>query len=464
MEKENPMEKVNAWIKNSIMLKLTTIAILMLLLLIPTSMIRSIINERQYLNDQAVEEVSSKWAEQQEVAGPVLTIPVVYEYGNTDKGNPIQETKNWHILPESLDISGVIDPEQLRRGIYEIVVYESQLDFEGTFKVPVIDSTNLKEIRFDKAFLTIGISDLRGIKNQVKVEWLDNDLSVQPGSKIPQIIYSGITVALPDLQALPTDPVQFRFSMNLQGSKDLAFVPVGSSTKVNLKSAWDAPSFNGNFLPDNREVSEEGFSADWSVLQLNRNYPQSWFGSLKLKNKAISANSPPVDYQSSSIFGDSAFGVELLLPLDDYQKSMRSAKYAVMTISLTFLIFFLVEILNKKKIHPFQYILVGLSLCLFYTLLVSISEHSNFNFAYGISTVGIVSMISLYTLSIFKMKRLTYLLSVTLIGIYGFLFVTLQLSDYALLMGSIGLFLILGLTMYFTRNINWYRLNIETTS
>ena len=159
---------------------------------------------------------------------------------------------------------------------------------------------------------------------------------------------------------------------------------------------------------------------------------------------------------------ESSFGVDLIKPIDDYQKSLRSAKYAAMAIALTFLIFFLVEILNKKKIHPFQYALVGLALCLFYILLVSISEHSNFNIAYGISSVGIVVMISLYSLSVFKKLNLSLILISTLCGIYGFLFVTLQLADYALLMGSIGLLLILGLTMYFTRNINWYKLNMET--
>jgi inner membrane protein len=133
-----------------------------------------------------------------------------------------------------------------------------------------------------------------------------------------------------------------------------------------------------------------------------------------------------------------------------------------MTISLTFLIFFLVEILNKRKIHPFQYALVGLALCLFYILLVSIFEHSNFNLAYGISTTGVIFMISLYSLSVFKKIKLSLKFLSTLVGLYGFLFVTLQLADYTLLMGSIGLTLILALTMYFTRNINWYKLNIET--
>ncbi|MCH7513607.1 MAG: cell envelope integrity protein CreD [Bacteroidetes bacterium] len=445
MTTENTLiEKVNNWMKNSVTLKLVIITILMLLLLIPTLMIKDIINEREELSNQAIEEVSSKWAERQQINGPILTIPLIYEY---DINNKIVTTiKYWHLLPENLKIDGKIEPEKLRRGIYEVVVYKSNLSVKGNFDlVQQPDRANLKEIKYDQSFLTIGISDLRGIKNQINFKWDKQNLSVKPGSKISSLAYSGVTVDLPNIQDKIGKKVNFEFLLNLRGSQNISFVPVGSTTEVNLSSGWESPSFNGNFLPDTREINSDGFKANWLILQLNRNFPQSW-----------------IETDQSTKMKEAAFGVDLIIPLDDYQKSMRSAKYAVMTIALTFLVFFLVEILNKRKIHPFQYILVGLALCLFYILLVSITEHSNFNFAYGISTLGIVSMVTLYSLSIFKAKKLTILLTSTLVGIYGFLFVTFQLSDYALLMGSIGLTLILGATMYFTRKINWYKLNIET--
>lgn len=442
MNKENNIfERVNSWIRNSVMLKLFTITILMLLLLIPASMIKSIISEREVLSEAAIQEVSSKWADKQQINGPVLTIPLVYEY--LEEGKLIQTTRYWYLLPEVLNINGKVEPEKLRRNIYEIVVYKSNLNVSGKFvfdKTP--DQENLKSIQYKKAFLTVGISDLKGIKDQIVLKWNSQPLKVEPGSLISDIIYSGVTIGIPNLEAQMEKPIDFSFSLNLHGSQNLSFVPLGSTTQVNLTSNWPSPSFNGNFLPNHREITPEGFKADWKVLQLNRNYPQSWVGSSQGRK-----------------MDSAAFGVNLLLPLDDYQKSMRSAKYAVMTIALTFLIFFLVEILNGRKIHPFQYILVGLALTLFYILLISISEHSNFNIAYAISTLSIVTMITLYSLSIFKAKKLTMLLVTTLIGIYGFLFVTLQLADYALLMGSIGLTLILAATMYFTRNINWYKLN-----
>jgi inner membrane protein len=228
-------------------------------------------------------------------------------------------------------------------------------------------------------------------------------------------------------------------SLDLQGSENISFVPIGSTTNVTLSSGWTSPSFNGSFLPKQRDITDAGFTSNWQVLELNRSFPQYW-----------------IDESYDSQIAESAFGTNLLLPLDDYQKSMRSAKYAIMTIGLTFLIFFMIEILNKRKIHPFQYILVGLSLSIFYVLLVSLSEHVSFNLSYLISTLAVVGMITAYSLSIFQKRSQTVLLSTVMTGLYGFMFVTLQLADYALLLGSIGLLVIIGLTMYFTRNINWY--------
>lgn len=452
-EQTTPAQHVSNWIKNSVTLKLITITVLMLLLLIPTSMIKSVIYERELLSEVTDAEVSSKWAQSQQINGPILTIPILYEYeeevdSKKKKTRTVQQTYYYHMLPEALNIDGEVAPERLKRGIYEVVVYQSALGITGNFKLDhtnlnqKIKQANLKEIRYDQAFLTVGISDLRGIKDRIAVRWNDQPLTAKPGSLISGMISSGVTIELPNLKDMVDSTVGFDFTLALQGSKNMSFVPLGNVTEVTLQSNWDSPSFNGNFLPDFREVTESGFSAKWKVLQLNRNLPQSWFGT----NHADNMN-------------NAAFGVDLISPIDDYQKSMRSAKYAVMTIALTFLIFFLVEILNKRRIHPFQYALVGFGLCLFYVLLVSISEHSNFNFAYGVSTFGIITMISLYSISVFKAKKLTMLLVATLLGIYGFLFVTLQLADFALLMGSIGLTIILGLTMYFTRNINWYKLN-----
>ncbi|QDH78769.1 cell envelope integrity protein CreD [Echinicola soli] len=443
MKNENTVfEKIGNWVSHSVTLKLLVITILVLLLLIPSSMIMDLIAEREALSQAATEEVSMKWANNQQLNGPVLTIPLVYEYKEKEELKEV--VKYLYLLPNNLQVDGEVVPEKLKRGIYEVIVYKSQLAVSGSFDLmEKVDRTNLKQIQYGKAFLTIGISDLRGIKEELAVDWGGVDCQVKPGSKVPSIITQGITVDLPNLESSMGTKVPFHFSLNLQGSRSISFVPVGGTTEVNVNSPWPSPSFYGNFLPDQRKVTGQGFEARWKVLQLNRNFPQSW-----------------VDEMQGSNLQAAAFGVDLIFPVDDYQKSIRSAKYAVMTILMTFLIFFLVEVLNKRKIHPFQYALVGLGLCLFYVLLVSISEHTDFNTAYAIAAFGVVAMIVLYSLTVFRKKKLSLLLLAVLVGAYSFLYVTLQLTDYALLMGSVGLTVMLAMTMYFTRNIDWYQLSI----
>lgn len=437
----NYLENVGQSIKRSVTLKLLSIFILMMLLMIPMSYVKSLIHERQTLKQQTIKEVSDKWANEQYVYGPILTIPLQKKVIEDDKIKIIHNQA--HILPSKLIVNGNVAPKTLRRGIYEVVVYDSKLSFTGKFDNVSGYLSDLKgyEAFPEEAFLTINISDLRGIKEKIVVKWNDNKKDVEPGSNIPSLISSGITVKN-ILQSNDHNTFDFSFDLQLQGSQFLGFIPLGKETNVHLTSDWKDPSFSGSFLPEDRNVTEDGFNAEWQVLELNRNYPQSWIGDRNIK-----------EVQKSS------FGVNLLLPTNDYQKSMRSAKYALLAISLTFLTFFLVEIFNKSRVHPFQYILIGLSLCLFYTLLVSISEHSNFNLAYLISSVAIISIIGLYAKSILHNVKQTVVLVIILCFTYTFVYITLQVQDYALLIGSIGLTAILAFTMYITRNVNWYQLS-----
>jgi len=442
----SPIAKAKQKLRTSPTFKLIAIGIIILILLIPTSMITSIIHEREMMSDSAIREVSSKWAQTQDITGPILTLPYTKQYLIDEKKH--YSNHLFHILPKRLNINADVDPRQLKRGIYDIVVYNSKLKIDGTFGMSEINKlTEAHEIKWSEAYITMGIADLRGIKNQLELTWDQEQLQVDPGSRITQIIGSGVTITTPIEKSDIDRNIPFAMDINLNGSKNLSFVPVGGITSVNISSPWTTPSFNGLILPDSREVTSEGFTANWQTLELNRNYPNSWKDN-SVTNKLL----------------ESRFGVDLLMPIDDYQKSMRSAKYAILILSLTFLIFFLVEIMNHRKIHPFQYTLVGLALSLFYILLVSISEHSNFNMAYLVSSIAIVLMIGLYSLSVFNNKKLSMVLVLILSGLYGFLFVTLQLVDYALLMGGIGLAVILSTTMYFTRKIDWYNVGEKATN
>jgi inner membrane protein len=226
--------------------------------------------------------------------------------------------------------------------------------------------------------------------------------------------------------------------MNLNGSGKVQFVPLGKETTVMIGSTWADPSFIGEFLPTEREVTDIGFTAQWDVQYLNRSYPQ-----LIMENETV-------DIEAS------AFGVELLFPADSYQKTERTAKYAVLFIGLAFLAFFLIEILNSLRIHPVQYLLVGVALVVFYTLLLSLSEHIGFGLAYVIASLSLVSVISGYSGSILGSVRLGALMAALTGTLYGFMFVVLQLEDYALLFGSVGLFIVVAITMYMTRRVDWY--------
>lgn len=206
---------------------------------------------------------------------------------------------------------------------------------------------------------------------------------------------------------------------------------------VTLNSDWNNPSFSGNFLPFSREIDDDGFSSKWKILHLNRNYPQKWTGSR---------------YQ----IAESEFGVNLRVTVDEYQKTIRTAKYAIMFIGLTFLTFFMIELLGGKSVHPIQYLLIGFGLLIFYTLLLSFTEHISFNSSYMLASSAIIILITLYAKSVIKENKLTLLIMGILVLLYGYLFIVIQLQDYALLMGSIGLFLILALMMYLTRNIDWF--------
>jgi inner membrane protein len=437
-------ERLNHYIASSITVKLVSIGVLIVILLIPMSMIKSLIEEREHTSREAIHEVQQKWGGTQRVCGPILTVPYKSFYTKIDKDGEEKQffqLKYAHFLPEELNISGTINPEMRNRGIYEIIVYDSQLSLSGSFGKPDFNKLKVEEesVIWENAFLSVGIPDLRGIKENITVQWNEDQHIFESGSNILDVLESGVNAEV----AIAQDISGYGFKMNIlmNGSKNLSFVPLGKETGVELASAWPNPSFEGAFLPDIRTVTADGFKSSWKVLNLNRNFPQQWTG-------------------NNVKFDASTFGVNLLLPVDQYQKSMRSAKYATLFIGLTFMIFFFVEVKNKKRIHPFQYILVGLALCVFYTLLISLSEHINFNFAYLAASVGVISIITAYSRSIFKSGVLMYSMMTFLIALYAFMFVIIRSQDFALLIGSLALFIILAAVMYLSKNIDWYE-NVE---
>jgi len=445
MEKSSSLlDRFNNWARNSVTLKLAAVGILILILLIPSSMISSLIRERQSLRDEAVGEVSSKWGGSQTLSGPAISIPYYTTVVNQN-GRSETQVAYAHFLPDSITITGELKPEKRYRGIYVVVLYNSQLTISGSFSNLNFDALPVSKsaLRLKDAFLSFGITDMKGIRENITVKLNDTTYNFNPGVETSEIIGSGVSFPL---NMEEPGNFSFSFSLNLNGSSDIGFLPFGKETNVEIKSSWGDPSFEGEFLPEKRTIQEDGFSASWRVLQLNRNYPQQGIGGFVHTNSG------------------SWFGVRLLLPVDEYQKITRSTKYCVMFIILTFITFFFVEVLNRKRIHSIQYLLVGFAITLFYILLLSMSEHISFNLSYLIASVIILLLVTLYGKAILKSNKLTALLFIILTVLYVFFYSLLQLQDYALLMGSFGLLFILAIIMYLTRKIDWYSFSNDDDS
>lgn len=450
-------DRINNWMRNSLSFKLFVIGFLILILLIPISMIESIIRERKILRDNATVEVSSKWGNAQVIGGPVITIP----YKNVIKGKKDEDdtytTEYAHFLPEQLSINGEVNTEKRKRGIYTVVLYNTKMKINGSFSSLDVNKLGIDatKLEYQNAFISLGISDLKGIREKVVLTANNTPYNLDPGIPVHEIFSSGVSIPI---KITPTEKIDFQAALDINGSSSIYFLPFGKETTVSLTSKWSSPSFEGSFLPDNRIVDANGFKAEWKVLHLNRNYPQQGMGSFINTNSNLThvTAAPYPEAKASNTQEAGEFGVRLMLPVDEYQKTTRSAKYSTMFVMLTFLVIFFSEILRGVRVHPIQYLLVGFAACLFYLLLLSFSEHVNFNNAYLIGCIAILSLIAFYVYAIFKNKSATLVVTVTLAILYGFFYTLLQLEEYALLLGSIGLLLILGGVMYLTRNIDWY--------
>lgn len=457
-ETTTPQKEKSTKNRDAITLKILLIAVLIIVLLIPMFMIQNLISEREDTAKKAVNEVQQKWSGAQIIVGPVLTVTYSYE---GDKENSITGTVNY--LPEQLDIAGDVTTQELKRGLYEVIVYNSSLELKGKFIAKdLLKTEGSRKINWDtNATLNLGLTDLRGICEQVALSWNDQKYNLEPGVHPKNISTSGVSVKVNISPLLePDGTVNFSIKLNTKGSESILFAPVGRTTSVQLTSNCPTPSFTGAFLPQEREVTPKGFTSTWKVLEINRSYPQALPGNpiFLYDYNETTGYQPSKENQAcvSSTITPSIFGADLLFPVDHYQKSMRSAKYAFLIIVLTFVVCFFVEIVQNKNIYPLQYLLVGLALCLFYTLLVSTSEHISFTWAYLISAVATTTLITLYMVGILKIKKTAFTIGGLLVCLYTYIFFLIQLETYALLAGSIGLFIILAIIMYFSQKINWH--------
>ena len=431
-------------IGRSAMVRILIIGFLILLLLIPVQFVRGLIEERMYRYNDAVTEIASRWGGSQTIQGPVIMVPFQRVTART-KDQVEVAMDQAYFLPEELDYNGDLQAQTRKRGIYEAVLYPLSLDVKGSFRLPqsIPYRGEIRRIFWDQAVLIVSIPDTRGIKEQLTLNWNGVERSFLPGTAGSELFAQGLHIPL-QINPLAGGTANFAFSVNLQGSSDFFVTPMGKSTTLNLKSNWANPGFTGSLLPDSHNITDGGFTANWNTSFFGRGYAQEFVASETASH--------------ASLF-PSRFGLELIMPVDHYQKSERAVKYAILFLTVTFAGYFLFEIFGARRIHPVQYLMVGSAMVIFYVLFTSFSEHMPFAVSYLIAAVAVVLLISLYTLAILRDKSRALVAGGLMTGLYSYLYVVLTREDTALLLGSVALFILLAVVMYLTRNVDWYSLS-----
>ncbi|MEZ4103833.1 MAG: cell envelope integrity protein CreD [Candidatus Paceibacterota bacterium] len=426
---------------NGLTKKLLTLAILMGVAWIATQFVWGVIQDREDRQREVSAQISEQWSRPQTIAGPVLTIPVE-KTSITPTGERGVSTVILTLLPQNLSYDSQVAAKLLTRGVYDTPVYTTTVSGAGNFDLSNINKEVGADSRilWDKAVVSINVSDPRGISSMFDLVLNENKYQLLPASNFSIINNSGVHAEV------KIDPGQtsypFSFDFPLKGSREISFLPLGENTDVTINSDWNTPSFIGEFLPEERSINENGFSATWKITSYGKNLPQSWIG-----------NSATIN---PDVLLSKTFGVGLYQEVDFYTMVDRSTKYSILFISLTFLTFFMYEILAGLRIHPVQYLLVGLAIALFYLLLLSFAEIIGFVAAYVTAALATTLLITGYCFSVLKLKKRALSILALLTALYGYLYILLQLDQYSLLFGSVLLFGVLAIVMYITRNLDWY--------
>lgn len=436
--------KISTTERGNLTVKLIGLGVLIIISWIATQLVWGVVQERQGRQAEVAEEISLQWSRPQTVAGPVVTIPVEKTYVSTT-GERSVETTTLTLLPKKLSYDSAIETQIRTRGVYETPVYTTVVKGAGSFDLTDIELKPIADtkILWDKAVVSLNVSDTRGISSVFSLTLNGEPHEMLPASEFTTLGTSGVHAEVSLTALVPN--YDFSFEMPLKGSRQLSFLPLGEETRVTLDSSWNAPSFTGEFLPDERNIRDTGFDASWRVASYGKNIPQSWVG-----------NDMVVD---SETLNSKAFGVGLYQEVDFYTMIDRATKYGILFITLTFLTFFMYEVLGGLRIHPVQYLLVGLSLAVFYLLLLSFAEIIGFLPAYLTGAALTTLLISGYSMSVLKTKKKTFSIVFLLVALYTYLYVLLQLETYSLLFGSVLIFGVLGTVMFITRKLDWYALS-----
>jgi inner membrane protein len=428
--------------KSVLFWKITTLLGLMILMMIPVSQLMDVVQERSGYRQSVVGQVSESTSRAQRILGPLIVIPyTLREEKKNEKGEiELQVSRHQrYVLPESLVVNGKPNVEIRKLGIYQTQVYQGPLDFQATFAQPDLADLQHSNVTVGQPFLLVSLSDSRGIKSISALKGTQQQSKFEPGTKVnglSQGIHAPLALASLQKEGLTAD-----FTLTLAGTSSLSLVPLGRSSELMLQSNWPHPNFLGNFLPDERKVTDKGFSARWR---------STWFAN----------NINSAFFYDDNIMGENklpTFTTSLIEPVDHYQLTERAVKYAVLFLGLTFMAFFLFETLTGLRVHPIQYLLVGAALVLFYLILLAFSEHLGFDMAYLLASVACSGLIAFYLSAVLRGKLRGMLFAASLLLLYGVLYLLLQSEDNALVLGSVLLFGILAGIMLLTRKLDWYQ-------
>ncbi len=493
-----------------LLLKMATILVLIGLLLVPLSMISSVIAERQSQRAAAEASVKESTSGPQRIAGPVLLIPYRTRHlekqrvptkqlvrlpdadptaghaspaphqvaaatrtlqpatkaataadaaAATDPGAlyvtrtvikiETKEVFTDHelaVLPESLRIDGQVETTTLHRGLYPVNTFAAKLRIAGSFAVAVGALAEDSNVTFGTPYIAVGVGDVRGIRKTPVLKWQTTDVTVEPGTGTATLA-DGVHAPLPNFDPKKTGNYTFSMPLDLIGASNLSFTPLGRSTRIALQADWPHPSFFGRFLPVSREITDDGFVSQWETTWLATNLRER-FSRLHKNRRALLA--------------EQDVGVAFIEPVDPYRRTERAVKYDLLFVLLTFSAFFLFEIVRQLRIHPMQYALVGCALATFYLLLIALSEHIHFAAAYTIASFACVGLIGFYLSYVLRHWRRGLGFSGLLAGLYGALYAILQSEDHALLLGAALVFGALAAVMALTRRLDWYAVGSPT--
>ncbi|MGE8299719.1 cell envelope integrity protein CreD [Sphingobacterium paramultivorum] len=463
-------------ISNSTVLKLFVIFFLSLILLIPLALISDLIEERKNREQEVSDGITLNWGKDQVISSPVLAIPyretIPLSAEKAEKSNLREELKWIFVLPKTSNIATDVTPQHLSRGIYNAVVYNSNITLEGSFDKISLEKLEIphEQIDWKGSKLIFGIQDFKGLGKRPSLNWDGNELTFDPDFNNLKLFTQNLVCPV-SLDPQKTDN-RFKIKLNLKGSKSLNFLPLGDQTNIQAKGNWANPSFTGAFLPSKRNTETSNFSASWEIPSFSRKLPQQWTGDARsiyqfdnnLENgnegnehKAAQTATTTLASANNLLDNTDMITINFLPDINNYQKTTRVAKYGILVILLTFTSLLFTEVIKKKRIHIIQYILIGAAMVLFYTLLLALSEHIGFNLAYLTASVATVMLIGSFIKSITKDQKSALLLSSILALFYLFIYILMQLRDYSLVAGTIGIFIILAIFMRVSTKINWYQ-------